>query len=136
MNKLFYCLLAVPGFAAWSARAQTNSWLINSFETRSDLAVIAQNNTTVSLSTNGVTLGQSSGCVTFNPSAWPNIYFKSGVAYTNLDWHSRGGLAVDVVNTNAVAIGVNIRVDDSFSANGIIDCEGASLTFPDRKSVV
>jgi len=134
MNKLFYCLLAVPGFAAWSARAQTNSWLINSFETRSDLAVIAQNNTTVSLSTNGVTLGQSSGCVTFNPSAWPNIYFKSGVAYTNLDWHSRGGLAVDVVNTNAVAIGVNIRVDDSFSANGVIGCEGASLTFPANAS--
>ena len=115
-------------------QAQTGAWLVSSFETSADLAVISKNNTTVSLATQGVTLGQNSGCVTFNPSAWPNVYFKSGVAFTNLDWRSRGGLAVDVLNTNAVPIMVFIRVDDDFSADGSQHCQTASLNFPANAS--
>ncbi len=134
MNKLSYRFLTAQVLVALSLQAQTNSWLVNSFETGSDLAVISQNNTTVSLSTNGVTVGQHSGCVTFSPSAWPNVYFKSGVAFTNLDWHSRGGLAVDILNTNAVPISVYIRVDDDFSANGVVHCQTASLNFPANTS--
>jgi hypothetical protein len=134
MKALFYCCLAALASAALSLQAQTNSWLVTSFETSSDLGVIAQNNATVSLSTNGVTLGQNSGCVTFSATAWPNIYFKSGVAFTNLDWHSRGGLAVDVLNTNAAPINVFIRVDDDFAANGVVDCQTASLSFPANAS--
>ena len=129
MNKLIYSCVAALLSAAASIQAQTNSWLINSFETSADLAVIATNNATISLSTNGVTLGQHSGSVTFNPAAWPNIYFKSGVAFTNLDWQSRGGLAVDVLNTNATPITVSIRVDDDFSADGVQHCQTASLSF-------
>jgi len=117
-----------------SIQAQTNAWLVNSFETGTDLAVISKNSAAVSLSTNGVTLGQKSGCVTFSPSAWPNVYFKSGVAFTNLDWRSRGGLAVDVLNTNAAPIAVFIRVDDDFSANGVLHCQTASLFFPANAS--
>ena len=77
-----------------------------------------------------MTLGQYSACVTFQPSAWPNFYFKSGVAFTNLNWQSRGGLAVDVLNTNTAPITVSIRVDDDFSANGVQHCQTASLSFP------
>ncbi len=135
MNKLLYsCLAVLLSTAAVSIKAQTNSWLVNSFETSADLAVISSNDTTVALSTNGVTLGQHSGRVTFNSSAWPNIYFKSGVAFTNLDWRSRGGLAVDVLNTNAVPIMVFIRVDDDFSADGSQHCQTASLNFPANAS--
>jgi agarase len=130
MNKLFYGCLAALVLVALPIPAQTNSWLVSSFETSSDLAVISTNNTTIFLSTNGVTLGQYSGCVTFNPSAWPNVYFKSGVAFTNLDWQSRGGMAVDVLNTNAAPISIFIRVDDDFSANGVVHCQTASLSFP------
>src|SRR6202142_1189697 len=135
MNKLLYsCLVALLPAAAVSIQAQTNAWLVNSFETSADLAVISKNNTTISLSTNGATLGQNSGCVTFNPSAWPNIYFKSGIAFTNLDWRSRGGLAVDVMNTNAEAITAYIRVDDDFSADGSQHCQTASLSLPANAS--
>ena len=131
MNKLFHCWLAALVSAVLSIQAQTNSsWLVNSFEISADLAVISQNSASVSLSTNGVTIGQKSGCATFSPSAWPSIYFKSGVAFTNLDWRSRGGLAVDVLNTNAAPIAVFIRVDDDFSADGVQHCQTASLNFP------
>ena len=135
MNKLLYsCLVALLPAATVSIQAQTNAWLVNSFETSADLAVISSNNTPVSLSTYGVTLGQHSGCVTFKSSDWPNIYFKSGVAFTNLDWRSRGGLAIDVLNTNAAPIMVFIRVDDDFSADGSQHCQTASLNFPANAS--
>ncbi|MGP8198541.1 MAG: beta-galactosidase [Limisphaerales bacterium] len=128
MRRLIY--FASLSFALLPARlaAQSTNGLINSFETSVDLQQFIPNNSTVSLSTNGVTAGQHSVMVVFSNVSWPNIYFPVGTGFTNGDWSNWAGLAVDVLNTNARLVPVDIRVDDNILADGVNYCQTGSYT--------
>lgn len=118
-----------------SACAQTSNGLIASFETTAQLNLFTKNNCTVSLSTNGVTEGLKAAQVVFANVDYPNIYFRTNTGYTNADWRSWGGLAVDILNTNDVPVPTRFRVDDDFSADGSQHCQTGSATVP-AKSLV
>jgi hypothetical protein len=124
--------------ALWTipARAQvTNQLEIDSFETPADLSLFTCNGTSVTLTTNGATDGQYAALVVFSNVSWPNIYFQVGTGFTNGDWHTWGGLAVDVLNTNAQSVTVDIRVDDSFLADGINYCRTGTISVPAGQEV-
>ena len=112
------------------APAQSTNGLLDSFETSADLSRFARRDCLVSSSTNGVTDGQKSGLVIFQDVTWPNIYFQSGIGFTNGDWRAWGGIAVDILNTNSQAVTVDIRVDDDFSADGVHHCQTGSIGVP------
>jgi hypothetical protein len=107
--------------------AQGTNGFINSFETTADLAKFTKNNTTVTLSTQGVTEGLRAAQVVFANVDWPNIYFRTNTGYTNADWRPWGGVAVDILNTNADTVTVDIRVDDDFSADGVNHCQTGNI---------
>src|SRR5512136_209735 len=133
MIKRALLVLVSLALAPWAAAQSTNG-LINSFETSGDLLKFTKNNCSVSLSTNGVTEGQKAALVVFSRVDWPNIYFRVGTGFPNGDWRAWGGLAVDIMNTNANAVTVDIRVDDDFSADGIHHCQTGSASIPGNQA--
>ena len=127
----FHAFALLMLLALWPAGlvlAQAPDGLINSFESSADLARFTKNNTTVSLSTTGVTHGLRAAQVVFGNVDWPNVYFRTNTGYTNADWRAWGGLAVDILNTNADSVTVNIRVDDDFSADGVNHCQTGTIS--------
>jgi hypothetical protein len=125
-------LVALLAYAAGTLLlpAQTTNGLINSFESNADLSKFTASGTTVSLSTAGVTDGQKAAAVAFSHTSWPGLHFEFGTGFTNTDWSSWVGLAVDVLNTNSMSVTVDFRIDDSYSANGIIDSYNGTADAP------
>ena len=104
--------MALLWFVLHSMRlgAQSTNGLIDSFESSADLQKFTQNGLTATLSTNGVTDGHKAALMAFSLTSWPGVAFQLGVGFTNTDWHSWAGLAVDVLNTSSVPVTVDFRV--------------------------
>lgn len=109
--------------------------LINSFESKADLEKVICNNTKITQTRTGVTDGRYALRIEFQPSAWPNIYFRVEKAFTRSDWSNYGGLAVDVTNPMNEDIALHVRVDDDFSADGIRHCRTGYTTIQPKQKV-
>ncbi len=98
------------------------SVVLASLEAPGDLKKILCNHTQISRVKVGATHGRHVLQVRFRIADYPNIYFRIGVAFTNGDWRSFGGLAVDGLNPEDEAVALFLRVDDDFAADGQRHC--------------
>ena len=93
--------------------------MIASFETAADLAKVAQNSITVTLTEGkGVTEGSHAALVRFAPGPWPNITFHVGQGFASGDWRQYGGVAFDATNLEPDEVWLATRVDDDPAADG------------------
>ncbi len=110
-------------------------FLLNSFESPTDVAKVQPNNARIVRVYSHATHGRFALRVEFQTVQYPNIYFRIGQAFGNGDWREFGGLAVDVTNLEPEPVALFIRVDDDFSADGIVHCRTGRITLPPKQAV-
>ncbi|MCS7186865.1 MAG: beta-galactosidase [Armatimonadota bacterium] len=109
--------------------------LLNSFESRADVAKVQPNNASIVQVSSNATHGRFALRVEFKTVQYPNIYFRVGQAFDKGDWREFGGLAVDVTNLESEPVSLFIRIDDDFAADGRVHCRTGRTSLPPKRTV-
>lgn len=129
--------LAIGLLPVWilCSTAQAQSRPITSFETAADIAALNSADARLTAVADHATDGKQALKVEFLPAAWPQVKMTAG--QKPWDWRGFDGIAIDIANPGAEAIGFGIRVDDDPQADGAVHCRqgtgtidaGAAATF-------
>jgi len=91
--------------------------LLNSFESDTDMSVVAPRDTAIRLTSDGVTHGQRALAIEFRQVQWPALFLRPPAPWDLREW---GEIAYDITNPGTTAVRFSVRVDDEIRSDSVV----------------
>jgi len=99
--------------------------VLNSFESDTEMSIVAPRDTTFRLTSDGVTHGQRALAIEFRQVQWPALFLRPPAPWDLREW---GEIAYDITNPGTTAIRFSVRVDDDIRTDSVVAWRTGSAT--------